>query len=138
MQIPDAGAEGVMAFEPYPRVPATLPLDSSEATVARVAKGLSGGPGPESIDSKDLKGMLFYHKKASQDLREELAALLEWLANKCLPRAAYRATKNCHLAALDKCPGTRPMGIALVWDRAVCKMAMTSTGFNAKATCVCK
>ena len=71
-----------LAFEPYPAVPAPLPLNSSEAMVAPVARGLSDGPGPESIGSRDLKGMLLYHKKASQALREELAAWVEWLANK--------------------------------------------------------
>ena len=135
MRIPDAGADGVMAFEPYDAVPAPLPLDCSEAMAARVAKGLSGGAGPDSIDSRDLKGWLLYHKKASQALREELAAWVEWLANETPPWAAYRATKNCRLAVLDKYPGVRPVGIALVWDRAVCKCALAATGLNAKAAC---
>ena len=66
---------------------------------------------------------------------EELAAWVEWLANECPPWAAYRATKNCRLAALDKRPGVRPVGIALVWDRVVCKPALSSTGLNVKAAC---
>ena len=46
MQVPDVGADEVMAFEPYPAIPAPLPLDISEAMVARIAKGLLGGLGP--------------------------------------------------------------------------------------------
>ena len=76
IRILDAGVDGVMALEPYPAVPAPLPLplDSSEAAAARIAKNLSGGAGPDSINSQDLKGWLLCHKKTSQALREELAA----------------------------------------------------------------
>ena len=135
MWISDAGTDKVMAFEPYPAVPAPLPLDSSEAAAARVTKNLSGGTGPDSIDSLDLKNWLLYHKKASQALREELVAWVEWVANKLTPWAAYRATKNCRLVALDKRPGVRPVSIASVWDRAICKLALSATGLNTKAAC---
>ena len=136
MQIPDADAEGDMAFEPYPAVPGPLPLDSSEAVTAQIAKQLSGRVGPDSIDSRDLSKMLLYHKKASRALREELAAwVVEWLANNRPPWAAYRATKNCRLAALDKRSGVRPVGIALIWDRMVCKLVLSSTGLNTRMAC---
>ena len=127
-----------MVFEPFPAVLVPLPLESSEAAAARVAKQLLGGTGLDSIDSRDLSGMLLYHKKVSQALREELATWVEWLANKCPPWAAYRASKNCRLAALDKRLGVRPVGIALVWDRSVCKLVLSLTGLNAKAACVSK
>ena len=77
IRIPDASADEVMAFKPYPVVPAPLPLNSSETATARIAKNLSGGAGPDSIDSQDLEGWLLYHKKASQALQEELAAWVE-------------------------------------------------------------
>ena len=57
------------------------------------------------------------------------------MANEFPPWAAYCATKNCRLAALDKRPGVRPVGIASVWDRAICKLALSATGLNAKAAC---
>ena len=56
MRISDAGADGGMAFEPHPAVPAPLPLDSMVAVAARIAKNLSGGAGPDSIDSQGLMG----------------------------------------------------------------------------------
>ena len=75
--------------------------------------------------------MLLYHKNANQAMREELEAWVEcrvWRTSTHLGWAAYRATKNCRLAALDRCPGTRPVGIALVWDRVMCKCALSGTG----------
>ena len=44
-------------------------------------------------------------------------------------------TKNCRLAALDKRSSVRPVGITSVWDLAVCKLALSAMGLNAKAAC---
>ena len=52
MWIPDASADGMMAFEPYPAVLAPLPLDSSEAAAARIAKNLSGGASPTASTAR--------------------------------------------------------------------------------------
>ena len=132
MQIPEARADEVVAFEPFACVPAPLQLDCGEATATCDAKGLSGGAGPEIINSRDLKGRLLYHGKASQALREELAAWVEWLANERPPWTADWATKNYRFAVLDTRQGTRPVGITSVWDRAISKLALTATGLNTK------
>eukprot|EP00957_Ditylum_brightwellii_P170001 12939332-Ditylum_brightwellii.AAC.1 len=50
-----------------------------------------------------------------------------WLANNSPPWAAYRALMACRLVALDKCPGTRPVGIGEIF----CRLA----GDQAKAVC---
>ena len=67
-----------------------------------------------------------------------MATWVERLANKSPPWAAYCATNNCRLAALDKRPGVQPVGIASVWNRAACKLALSSMELNAKAACESK
>ena len=76
------------------------------------------------------------HTRAHAHAHRERGVIgwVEWLANKS-PPWAYGATKNCRLAALDKRRGVRPVGIALIWDRAVCKLALSAMGLNAKAAC---
>ena len=41
----------------------------------------------------------------------------------------------CRLAALNKCPGVRPLGIGEVWRRAIAKCALKACGDDAKAAC---
>ena len=103
--------------------------------VAEVAGKLRGGAGPGSVDALCLSRWLLKYGKASQELREELAAWTEWLANESPPWAAYRAVMGCRLVALDKCPGVRPLGIGEVWRRAIAKCVLVACGEDAKASC---
>ena len=52
-----------------------------------------------------------------------------------LPWAAYRAMMSCRLVALDKCPGTRPVGIGEIWRRLMAKCGLKVCGEDAKAAC---
>eukprot|EP00957_Ditylum_brightwellii_P181164 13799586-Ditylum_brightwellii.AAC.1 len=58
-----------------------------------------------------------------------------WLANKSPPWAAYCALMAGRLVALDKCPGTRPVGIGEIFCRLWAKLVLRSAGDQAKAAC---
>eukprot|EP00957_Ditylum_brightwellii_P181560 13829941-Ditylum_brightwellii.AAC.1 len=64
-----------------------------------------------------------------------MVQLADWLANRSPPWAAYRALMACRLVALDKCPGTRPVGIGEIIRRMVAKMVIRATGDEAKVAC---
>ena len=135
MMIPDVGKEGWASFEAYDECPTSVPVDCSQEIVSLVAGKMSGGAGPSSVDALMLKNWLLRHGKASQVLREELAAWTEWLCNGHPPWAAYRGLMGCRLAALDKCPGVRPLGIGEIWRRGISKCALNVCGDDAKAAC---
>ena len=71
----------------------------------------------------------------SQAFREEMAEWTQWLANASPPYAAYRAFRAGRLVALDKCPGTRPVGIGEIFMRAWAKMGLAVAGSEATAAC---
>ncbi|KAL7526623.1 hypothetical protein ACHAXR_001569, partial [Thalassiosira sp. AJA248-18] len=133
--IPDLEKEDWASFEKYDECPNAIPVDCSAEIVEEVAGKLSGGAGPGSIDALMLKKWLLRYGKASQELREELAAWTEWLCNENPPWAAFRAMMSCRLVALDKCPGVRPLGIGEIFRRAIAKCALKVCGDDAKTTC---
>lgn len=49
--------------------------------------------------------------------------------------AAYRAVTDQRMVALDKSPGTRPVGISCVWIRRVCKAMLIEAWSDGKEAC---
>ena len=58
-----------------------------------------------------------------------------WMANDSPPWAAIRALMSWRLVALDKCPGTRPIGIGELWRRLFSKCFLKVAGQQAKEIC---
>ena len=113
---PDRGS-----FEPYDSVPEPVPLVITGDVVEEVASHLSGGAGPGGTDAIDLKNWLLRFGAESEQLRDSLASIAEWMANDSPSWAAYRALMACQLVALDKSPGVRPVGIGEVYRRLMAK-----------------
>ena len=67
------------------------------------------------MDAANALEYLVAYEGASTNLRQVMANLCEWLANTSPPWAAYRALMTRRLVALDKEPGTRPVGIGSIW-----------------------
>jgi len=135
MMIPDLGDPDWKSFESYEECLDSVPVDVSQSIVEAVASKLHGGAGPSSVDALAFKKWLTFYGRASQVLREEVAAWAEWLANTSPPWAAYRGLMGCRLAALDKCPGVRPLGIGEIFRRTIAKCVLTVCGEDAKAAC---
>ncbi len=81
------------------------------------------------------KTMLTGYGRASTELLEELLEWSEWLANKSPPWAAYRGLMTQRMMALDKEPGTRPVGIGTIWSRFIGKAVLSETAAEAKTVC---
>ncbi|KAI2507267.1 hypothetical protein MHU86_7103 [Fragilaria crotonensis] len=123
------------AFEPYPDLPAPVPVCTTQDDVEAIASRLSGAAGPGGTDAVDLANWLLRFGRESEALREEMAAWTNWLANTSPPWAAYRAVMANRLVALDKQPGTRPVGIGEVYRRLWAKCLLKAIGSQATAAC---
>ena len=123
------------AFEPYPDLPAPVPVCITQDDVEAISSRLSGAAGPGGTDAVDLANWLLRFGRESEALREEMAAWTNWLANTAPPWAAYRAMMANRLVALDKQPGTRPVGIGEVYRRLWAKCLLKAIGSQATAAC---
>ena len=103
--------------------------------VEAVSSRLSGAAGPGGTDAVELSNWLLRFGRESEALREEMAAWTNWLANTSPPWAAYRALMANRLVALDKQPGTRPVGIGEVYRRLWAKCLLKAIGSQATAAC---
>ena len=123
------------AFEPYPELPTAIPLCITQDDVEVISTRLSGAAGPSGTDAVDLSNWLLRFGAESESLRSEMAAWVNWLANTHPPWASYRAMMANRLVALDKEPGTRPVGIGEIYRRLWAKCLLKAIGPQATAAC---
>ena len=116
-------------------LPDVIDIDITEDTVEKVASQLSGAAGPGGTDAVDLRNWLLRFNEESKELRKEMAAWTNWLANHSPPWAAYRALMASRLIALDKQPGIRPIGIGEIYRRLFAKCVLKGCGTAATAAC---
>ena len=83
----------------------------------------------------ELRNWLLCFRCASEELRVVVARLVDWMANSSPPWAACCAIMACHLVALDKRPGVRPVGIGETLCQALDKLVMRAEGEQAKTAC---
>jgi hypothetical protein len=132
---PLESSEDPACFERYANPPVLTDVTVTEEVVATVAAKLSGGAGPSGADPVAISNWLLRFGKESELLRQEIAAVTEWLSNSNPPWAAYRAMMAGCLIALDKQPGTRPVGVGEVWRRLMAKCVIKVAGRKATAAC---
>ena len=130
----DIGEDGG-AFEPYALKPTTIPLIVSSDTVEEVVVKMGGSAGPGGPDSVALKAWCLGFGHTSGELRSEIARFTTWIANTNPSWAAYRALMACRLVALDKEPGTRPLGIGETYRRLMAKCVLKCVGDRATSAC---
>ncbi len=124
------------SFEQYDGPPmATIPLEVTADHVERTASRLSGAAGVDGIDGVELRHWLMHFGERSLHLRQVMADTTAWLANTKPPWAAYRALTACRLVALDKQPGTRPVGIGSAFRRLLSKVLLLIAGPQASQAC---
>ncbi len=134
-RIPDLKDPHCFAFEHYDEVPVEIPTDCTSEDLETLALRMSGSAGPSSFDTIMLRNCLLRYGRALGNLRQELAAWVEWLSNESPPWAAYRALMSQQLVALDKQPGVWPMAIGKIWQWCIAKGNLVGSRAEAKGTC---
>ena len=122
-------------FEPYPALPTAIPICVTPDDVEIISSRLSGAAGPGGTDAVELSNWLLRFGAESDSLRMEMANWTNWLANTQPPWAAYRAMMANRLVALDKQPGTRPVGIGEIYRRLWAKCLLKAIGSQATEAC---
>ena len=112
-----------------------VPLYFTEDDVIWVESKLSVAAGVLVSETIELRKCLLRFGCLTEDLIVVVARLADWMANSFPPWAAYRALLACHLVALDKRPGVRPMGIGEKLRWALAKIVMRAAGDQVKAAC---
>ena len=135
MHVPPVENPTYTAFRKYEDVPETVPLDFTEDDVMWVASKLSGAAGALGAESLELHNCLLCFGCVSEELRVVVASLADWMADSSPPWAADCALMACHLVALDKRPGVRPVGIGETLRRDLAKIVMRAVGEQAKTAC---
>ena len=135
MRVPPMENSTCADFEEYEDIPETVPLDFKDDDVTWVASKLSGAAGALGAEENELRNWLLRFGCASEKLRVVVASLADCMANSSPPWSAYRALMACHLVALDKRPGVRPVGIGETLRRALAKIVMRAAGDQAKTAC---
>ncbi len=79
--------------------------------------------------------MMTSYGHSSLEHREEMSEWGKWLANEVPPWVAYQEFLSRRLCALDKDPGTRPIGIRNAFLRYVRKLLLKETGLDGKEAC---
>ncbi len=109
--------------------------DCTSEDLETLALRMSGSASLSSFDAIMLRNCLLQYGRALGDLRQELAAWVEWLSNESPPWAAYRALMSQRLVALDKQPGVWPVAIGKIWQWCIAKGNLVGSGAEAKGTC---
>ena len=135
MRVPPVENPTCAAFEDYKEVPETVPLDSTEDDVMWVASNLSGAAGALGAEAIELLNWLLRFGCSSEELRVCVSRMADCMDNSSPPWSAYRALMECRLVALDKRPGVRPVGIRETLCRALAKLVIRASGYQAKMAC---
>jgi hypothetical protein len=132
---PTGGGDKTGTFKPYASIPTAVLVAIMAEVVETVASKLSGAAGPSGVDVVDLQNWVLCFGKESETFREEMAHWANWIAVSNPPWAAYWVLVACWLVALDKSPGTRPVGIGDIYCHlwAMCIFAVSAS----QATAAC-
>ena len=132
---PPSSEPSNIAMEEYDSLPALIDVDISEETVLNVAKKLKGSGGPGGTDYAAMQNWLLRYGHISENLRESISRLTNWIANTIVPFEAIRALVANRLVALDKCPGVRPVGIGEILRRLCSKCLLEACGEDVTEKC---
>ena len=79
-----------------------------------------------------LQHWILRFRASNGELRLIVGDFVEWLGNGRPPWATYRALMSIRLIALDKQPGSRPVGVGETWRRMMAKYLLRVVGPEAK------
>ena len=118
------------AFMECDDLPILVDIDVNANTVEKIARMLKGSGGPSKTDSDQWRNILLRYGAHSLRVREAVAASIRRHANEIVEWDHIRAFLSRRGIALDKSPGTRPIGISEMRQRIEAKAMMMETGID--------
>ena len=109
-----APVPSTLVGEPHVSVPPPHPIvfDQLDAIcIHHAVLKTSGAAGPSGLDAAAWCRICTSFQRASSDLCDALSAVARRLCATFVDPAGLSAFVSCHLIALDKCPGVRPIGV---------------------------
>ena len=132
---PEQRAPDRSAFLSCDELPPLEQVDVTSSHIEHVARSLRGSAGPSGTDADQWKSFLLRFGKASDRLREAVAASTRLHANEVVPWDDIRALLARRGIALDKQPGVRPIGIGEVRQRIEAKAMALATRLDVVEIC---
>ena len=130
------GQSGIKSAIFSPSTPATQPhpvlFDRIDGDLIRNTVA-DGAAGPSRLNAAALKRLCMSFKFAFTDLSEAVAATARCLCTSYVDPARISTLVACHLIALDKCPGVRPIGIGEAVRGVIGRAAATTIGEDIQA-----
>ena len=108
--------------------PEMVPVDITNATVATVARRLSGPARPGGVDLVSLQHWLLLFEAAIVVIRQIIREFEHWMANSRPPWVVYRSLILGRLIGLNKFPGVRLVRVGETWRRMLEKCVLAVTG----------
>ena len=89
---------------------------------------MTGAAGPSGLDAREWRRLCTSHKRASKDLCASLAIVVRRICSSFVDPTSIQPLLVCHLIALDKQPGVRPIGVGDTARRIIAKAVLSIVG----------
>ena len=99
-------------------------FDSITASGESIWTATQGAAGPSGLDAFSWRRLCTDFGQKSNDLCSALAAVAREISTSFIDPSTLLAYTSCHVIALDKCPGVRPIGIGEVLRHIIGKAVM--------------
>ncbi len=125
---PPALYDSVIHSDPPPSVHPIV-FDALDApTIRTAALHTNGAAGPSGLDAHCWRRLCSFFGGASNELCHFLAKVAVWMRTSFVDPSSVSPLMSCHLIAIDKNPGVRPIGICQTGRRIIAKAELSIVG----------
>ena len=133
-RVPQRSADPA-AFVQCDTLPPIEHVDITSSHIESIARSLRGSAGPSGTDAEQWRSFLLRFGRATERLREVIAASTRLHANEVVPWTNVRALLARHGIALNKQPGVRPIGVGECHQRIEAKAMALATRKDVEDVC---
>ena len=118
--------------------PHPIIFESLDGNIIRsAALKVTGAAGPSGLDAHEWRRLCTSHKGASRDLCASLATVARRICSSYVDPTSIKPLLACHLIALNKHPGVRPIGTGDTARRIIAKAVLSIAAPDIQDTSGC-